>query len=203
MKAIGIQKAQRRLRDASRHLDRLAELAKGLDVPAFEYEWFLALSAINSAHEILRTSAWKNPKSKQWFSSADKHIIRKDQLLRYILHARGVDHHGINAGTAPDVKGAEYLGYTESAPVSFTVASADGSTQTVGGGAIILAGDVHSFSFGFKLVPVVDDRDGEPYSPPQEHLDQRLTQTDPVSVARLAVAYYVGLADEALGFING
>ena len=202
VKRIGIEKARRRLRDATRHADRLAVLANGIDVPAFEHEWFLAISAINSVHEILRTSAFKSAGSRQWFTSVEKHVIRKDPLLRYILHARGADHHGVTAGTSPDVSGAEYLGYSENSGVEIRLTKADGTLEVSRPGAIILAGECQSFTFRYKLVPVVDDRDQTVYAPPVEHLGRSLFEIDPVSIVRIALAYYDQILDKSAPFLE-
>lgn len=67
----------------------------------------------------------------------------------------------------------------------------------------MLAGNVSSFTFKYKLVEVIDDREGKVYFPPEEHLDQKISETDPKAVAKLAIQYYQDLIREASKFIGG
>jgi len=189
MKAIGIQKASRRLAQAEGSLAKLAELENGLNVHAFEDEWFDFLVHLHSVPEILRTSAKSSPKARQWIDGRFKLEIRKDPLLRFLFQARGTDFHGIDCGTQPHTEGAKYLGYEPNPPIQFTLQAADGSTQTLGGGAIMLEGDVKSFTFSFRLCPVTD-KYGNTFDPPEEHNGQKLMSATPVSVAEIALEYY-------------
>lgn len=197
MKAVGVEKAARRLREAAAHARRLSELEGGLDVAAFEREWFHFLTAINSVHEILKTSARSNATSSQWIASIDKNVIRKDPLLKYLLHARGTDYHGLESGAEPDVQGADYLGYVENPPVRFTIRGEDGVERTQGGGAIKLAGNPASFSFSYKLVPVTDERHNVSFEPPLSHLGNPLENGKPSTVAKAALGYYSDLLSKA------
>ena len=198
MKVAGIERAARRLFEARQHAIRLLDLEVGLDVPAFEREWSLFLSAINSVHEILKTSARSNAKCRQWMDIKDKNFIRKDPLLKYLLHARGVDFHGLESGASPDVKGADYVGYVENFPMSFAIRDEHGVVHHQGGGgAIQLAGEVTSFSFSYKLVPVTDERHGNVFDPPTFHLGLPVEDSKPTTVAKLALDYYSSLLEEA------
>jgi hypothetical protein len=202
MKAIGIQKATRRLSEARSHAAQLERLEGGLNVPAYEREWSLFLSAINSVHEIVKTSARMNPTSRQWVALKDKNEIRKDPLLRYLLHARGADYHGLESGAVPDVHGTEYLGFIENPPVHFTIRNDDGVEEVLTGGVVQLAGDVSSFSFSYKLVPVTDERHAVVFDPPTIHFGSAVDCAKPSIAARLAIDYYSAFLSEAADQIS-
>jgi hypothetical protein len=203
MKAIGIQKATRRLYEAEKHLTRLKELESTMRVREFEYEWSAYLTSINSVHEILKTSARSDPTSRQWFASREKRVIRKDALLRYLLHARGADYHGLQSGAVPEAQGAKYLGYTNNPPVkfiSFGIVDSNGVGHTVPApdDSVMFEGEVKdTFSFGYKLTSITDDLHGVVFDPPTTHLDVVLRDQKPSTVARLAWQYYRGLLHDA------
>ncbi len=195
MEAALIGKARLRLHQASASLARLETLAAGINVPAFEYEWFITITLINSAYAIFEKAASLSPQSKQWFCSVDKHTIRKDPLLRYVLHARNMEYHNFGGATAAEVGGAKYLGYDEGSALSVADIETGEVLQTFSGG-IMLEGDVSSFSFKFRLADVIDH--GDIYEPPTSHLGAPLSDNAPVAVARRAIEYHNALIDEGL-----
>jgi len=194
MKRVGIEKAEQRLSQARKHGIRLSELAQGLDVPAFEYEWFQFLSALDSVFEVLCTTARKDPTSKQWwFGGPEKEVTKQNPILRFLHHARGADFHGLECGTAPDVTGADYQGYVQDPPFSMTFVGDDGEEFTMKGGAIHLLGNFESFTFRYRLVPVTNQR-SVVFDPPTRHDG---TPLSPIEAVRSSLEYYAQLVSRA------
>ncbi len=196
MKAIGIEKAARRLAEAKSYLPEIRTPKNVLSVHEVQDTWYKFLVAITAVPEILRTSARNDPKSRQWMGGKDGGVL-KDPLLQYIKQARGSDYHGLEAGGAePKVTGAKYLGY-EPASAAIVV---DG-VKTISG-AIVLEGDVSSFKFEYALVPVHDERHSTIFAAPTEHLGKPLADTSPAGAAEATVAFYEQFLREAAQLVR-
>jgi hypothetical protein len=135
--------------------------------------------------------------SKGWFDSV-KHFRKEDTLLRYILHARDADAHGVENITAnPNL-------------VSVTIEPLSWYVNKPVRGKIIESGRVKSDgSFEFEnlmvqttrvvlhLVPVTDR--GILYHPPTvgEYFGEYLSEVSPIGVATIAIRYLTRIIGEA------
>ena len=98
---------------------------------------------------------------------------KKDQLLRYLEHARNADQH------------------------SLQLVLDDVPKQTVkaGGDTVYVGNSVVTIAPRIELLPV--ENYGEWYNPPVEHLGEALARRDPLKVAELGLTYYAGFVEQA------
>lgn len=176
MKKAGIDKARKRLALARQHLEAV-RVAKTFE--EFEPAWYQFLVATNSVDGILEGAA-KGPGTSQPWYGGKIHQRRNDPLLSYMHAARNVDEHGIEP-VAVHVKAVLFIG-TDARGWPFFGASDRPF--------------VH-------LVPVKDERFGDVFKPPTEHLGKPLANNAPYPVAALWLAYWEALTDEAESRVTG
>lgn len=193
MKQAAIGKAEIRMKRAKTALDRIS---KAGDFNEFSEAWTDFLLASVSILSILEKGAHVNPTSKQWYYSTKK-AGRKDPLVRYIVQARNADEHGIEAVVTHVPGGVEIGKNGEPVHVKRLFWDEDGRMivhlQPVNGKVpTVEVKTAHP-----KLVKVHDDRFGDAFDPPAEHLGQPLPDTSPYTVASKMMAYLERVMTEA------
>jgi hypothetical protein len=193
MKQIAIDKARKRLQQAS---DRLERAKASANYDDFESAWGDFLVLLDRVRSSLKAGAKENPTSRQWFGGWEKNKAAKDPLLAYLQESRNTDEHT-----------------TE--PIATHV---PGGVNVESGGQLSLkiVPDPES-KLGFRLEPIVSPgvtlvpsraklvtvkgRFGAIFDPPTQHLGTTLTDTSPVAVGALALIYYADLIDQAQHFV--
>jgi len=187
MKQAAIRQANERLRRAQ---DALARMEQSPDVYAtFERAWSDFLLACAGIYSKLEQGAKGCGISEGWFGRK-KHDRKKDELLRYLHHARNVDEHGI---------GGTLLLYTNIRAaqgrlhgVQVTASDDDATFMPVGDRDAKMTVTKY---VGIKAVK--DTRYNDTFLPPREHLGQPLNEPTALDVARLGLAYLEKLVSEA------
>ncbi len=200
MKQVAIEKAQLRIDRARQALQRI-EASKQFD--EFESAWGDFLSAIKSIHSIFEASSAKDPKAQGWYGRK-VHERRKDPLLRYVHHARNAHEYGLEPvtthvpgglgiGTRGEAVHVEYMGPARdgSGRQEIVLRPVDGKLPTV-----------RHVEPQAVLVQVKDERFGDTFDPPTEHLGKPLENRTPSEVAALALVYHEKLVEEAERFVT-
>ena len=193
MKKIAVEKAQARL-------DRVREAYQRMDSSAnfkdFEPAWVDFITALNTIHSVLEQGAKDSSQSRKWYGDK-KHERRRDPLLRYIHQARNADEHGVEPIIQHDPGGLSIgrghqtvhinsLVMEQGKIVQYDVTAADGTPILP---EVILP--------HVKLVTVRDDRFGDQFDPPTQHLGNSLDGGSPLEVATIALKYHEELVGEA------
>ena len=142
----------------------------------FNHRWSAFLNAINRAFLALSAGARDNAKTRAWWSEK-KHEWKTDPLLQYLHQARNSDEHGLDA-------------LTEWIPGYFSAALPPGLNPA-------------SLSHP-KLIAVRNDKFGDIFEPPTEHLGNKFSPEElrlPFSVAARAMGYYNRLILEAENYV--
>lgn len=193
MKKAAIDKSEIRVKRAEAALERIAAAP---DFNSFSEAWTDFLLASVSILSILEKGSQVNPTSKQWYYSTKK-AGRKDPLVRYIVQARNADEHGIEAvvthvpgglgiGKNGESVHIERMSSDENGNMTIHLRPVDGKLPTVE------VRNAHP-----KLVTVYDDRFGDAFDPPAEHLGHPLPDTSPYTVASKMMAYLEQVMTEA------
>ena len=155
--------------------------------PEFEDAWRDFLSSLEKVWkkaeretDVVRAqfAPWRKPAEDE---------RRQDPLLRYVFHARNVDHHTIQE-IVQHVPGSTAVGPTSMPGGVWHIESMtlqDGQLVEYRGNTPIR---VDITPTRIKLLEVKDR--GVSYPPPDRHLGQPLPAPDPVTVAELALSYY-------------
>ncbi len=180
--------------------DDLDGLRQARNFDEFEPAWSRFLVSANAADMIIQSNA-KGGREQPWYGRKI-HARRKDPLLAYMHTARNVDEHGIEP-VARDEPGFLAIGVAgDSIHIENAVFRADGSfTATVRPVDGKLPTIVNQPAYP-KLVAVTDDRFGDTFAPPSEHLGKPLTDASPIGVATVWLAYLEGLVGEAEQFVD-
>lgn len=193
MKKIATDKAQNRL-DKAR--ESLARVEASRNFAEFGSAWTDFLIATNSIHSILEQGAKSNPRSRQWYGGK-KNERRKDALLSYLHQARNADEHGIEPITVLK-PGQITLTSSGSIALQSLIINNDGTVAaefvpySEGAHPVVKAEPASAV-----LISVIDERFGNRFDPPTEHLGAALSDTSPMTVARAGLAYHVALVEEA------
>jgi hypothetical protein len=192
MKQIAIDKARKRLQQAS---DRLEQAKASSNYDEFESAWGYFLVSLDRVRSSLKAGAKHNPTSRQWFGGWEKKAA-KDPLLAYLQEARNTDEHT-----------------TEPIATHFP-----GGVNVEAGGQLSLniVSDPER-KLGFRLEPIISpgitivpahaklvsltNRFKETFALPTEHLGATLADTSPVAVGALAITYYADLIAQAQRFV--
>ena len=153
--------------------------------------WADFLVASSGVYSKLEQGSKSNGKSTAWFGRK-KHDRKKNPLLSYIHHARNTEEHGI----APT---------TERKNGSLTISGDFSLKGDIGSGGTLNITPLPDGRFPVVeiekptiiLVGVTDDRFGDSFDPPNEHLGTPLSNNSPLTVANLAIAYLSILIEEA------
>ena len=193
MKKAAIIKAQRRLDKARKALENVAHSTNHDD---FESAWTDLLISLNTIMTVLEKGAKDSPQSRQWFGGKKKEV-RTDPLLRYLVQARNADEHGLekvsehvpaslSVGRGNRFVHIEYVKFDHLGRMSAKFTALDGRPLDV----------THTLPHA-ALVAVSDDRFGDTFAPPNEHLGQSIDDPSPYWAGEKAVAYYQALITEA------
>lgn len=156
---------------------------------AFTRNWHSFLYASARIFNALEKGARGNNSSEPWMGRV-AHVRRNDELLRYIRQVSNCHDHGLIAITAnqgiraisvhPRVT-IEPDGVTINLPEDFPV------------------GTVFAQFLGpaVRLISVHDDLHDNTFAVPTEHLGEKLPDSDPITVARLAIEYFKCLINDA------
>jgi hypothetical protein len=198
MKKIAIDKAQARLAKAR---ESLARVDASRNFAEFESAWTDFLTATNSIYSVLEQGAKHDPRSRQWFGGK-KNERRKDALLSYLHQARNADEHGIEP-VAKRNPGHIAIGrHGEAVHIKELIVGSDGQFR---GEFIPVNGRLPTIEIAnphAELVTVRDDRFGDSFDPPTEHLGLILADRSPLGVARLGFAYHAALVDAAASLMR-
>lgn len=194
---LNLNKPRNRLR---RSADTVTAMAVTRNYKEFEDLWERFLTDCNAFFDLLHVVTKSNQRARAWYG--EKHRQRRnDPLLKYLWEARNSNEHSV-ADTTELVPSSYMIGIpgpgrSSSISISgtiggpnenFTITSLDGLP-------------VHSIiqpSYA-ALLPVTA-RDKTIYPPPTSHLGNKLSDTTPRNVARLAVVYMDGTLAEAAAF---
>lgn len=197
MKKIAIDKARKRLSMAAVNL---ASLKRAKNFEEFEPVWYHFLVSANAVDMILYENS-KGSREKPWYGRK-VNIRRTDPLLSYMHAARNADEHGVE----PVVQHQDgFLAFGiagEAVHIGSIRTGPDGSLEAI----------IHPVNGKYptvvnqppypKLVTVVDNRFGDRFDPPTEHLGKPLIDRTPVAVATIWLAYLEGLVSEAEQFVE-
>jgi hypothetical protein len=111
-----------------------------------------------------------------------KVLRREDPLLRYLHQARHADQHSIQP-TAVERLAGVLIEIPPSGMVELHLDEEQGQLTLVG-----LHRLIRREQPGYMLLPI--ENRGTAYKPPAEHLGQRLTAADPLTVAEKGLAFY-------------
>lgn len=142
----------------------------------FEQRWSAFLNAINRAFLAIDAGARDDAKTRTWWSKK-KHEWKNDPLLQYLHQARNTDEHGLDP-------------LAELAPGYFTDTPPPG---------LNLESIRHP-----KLIRARNDKFGDVFDPPTEHLGEKFVSGEvglPYYAAVRAMGYHNRLIAEAESYI--
>jgi len=184
-----IAQAEDRFAKAERAVERL-RIAKSFSEA--EGAWSDFLAAASTIYSKLEQGSKTNGRSTAWFGRAKK-VRKDDPLLRYLHHARNSDEHSI-----ADI--------TERKPGSWGITGDVILNGTIGGPGSVLnvtgtnparPPRVFVKPSRLELIRVTDDRYGDAFDPPAEHLGKPIEDNTPLPVAELGLAYLKAMIEEA------
>jgi hypothetical protein len=160
------------------------------------------LLAAAGVYSKLEQASKSSGKAAAWFGRV-KHERRADPLLSYIHHARNSDEHGIEDITQKMPKGSATFTIRE----PYDPKKLDGKSFTLGTdtkGNVRFTNydpdifEIHHFDKPtLLLIPVKDDRYGDLFNPPTEHLGRKLEDKTPIGIATRVLPYLERLITEA------
>ena len=161
--------AKRELRSAEWALGRMRDAT---DFDGFEDAWLQFLGALRKVWIKTERGCQHVRKRFEPWQGKFRRRRRKDQLLRYLWHARNAHEHSLQL--ILDDKPKE--------------------TVTVGGEPVYVGNDAVIIAPRIELCPVEDD--GVLYRSPVEHLDKALAERGPMRVAELGLAFYTDFVEQ-------
>ena len=192
MKKAAIEKAKKRLSLAHSHLEGVRQ-SKNFE--QFQDCWYQFLVVANSAETVLQSGARSDSKSRPWFGNKINQR-KNDPLLSYMHQARNVDEHGIEA-VAEHVDGSLSIGLAGEAVHIKSLIFHEGRMH---GEFYPVDGKLPSIKVEHphvRLIQVIDDRFGDKFDPPTEHLGKTITDTSPYGIGVLWLRYLEKLTTEA------
>ena len=166
-----LREAKFELRSAERALGRMRSAS---DFDSFEDAWRQYLVALQKVWVKTERSCQPVCEDFEPWQGKFERRRKKDQLLRYLRHARNADEHSIQL-ILDDIPGQ-------------TVTTSSGDTVYVGNSVVTTSPRI-------ELLPV-EDR-GKWYNPPAEHLGKTLAKRDPLKVAELGLTFYADFVEQA------
>lgn len=193
MNPEAIEQANSRLQRAKTALTVLQD--KTATVAELRMAWSDFLLAAAGLYSKLEQGSKDSPKSQSWFGRV-KHIRRSDPLMRYLHHARNSDEHSLDITAS---MGTTAVSTHESVTVS---TNPDGTPNVRVDMSKV---DRHDPSgpvmarITVDIYPraVTDNRYGDTFQPPKEHLNTAMADTSAPGIAELAVEYLGSLINEA------
>jgi hypothetical protein len=155
----------------------------------FDQYWRSFLYSFTRIYNALKTGSRGDPKSEAWFGIL-VNKQRKDQLLSYIHQARNSEDHGIEEVT-------EKVGIKVISTDPRAVVGTDGVSVTIPEDMPVGVEFAQLVAPSVRLKDVEDKRYRTTFPVPEFHLDQRLSNNEPITIARLAVKYISEVIDEA------
>ncbi|MEP7222984.1 MAG: hypothetical protein ABI673_10015 [Novosphingobium sp.] len=186
MNKAAVKKGLRLLAQSQVILDNMRALQTSPLADDFEAAWSNFLATVNSIHETLKTGC--NLKTRQQFFAPRERVIRTDPLLRYLLHARGVDYHGATCllrqmTSAGEPSAIEY----------------DLNGRTTPTGQLGIITNALRIRLWYEMQAVTDLQKNI-FNPPDTHLGFKLFDKSPVGLAEKAVSYYREMLKDAGNF---
>ena len=201
MKRAAIEKAKARIEDARIALEAVKASE---DFADFRYAWKDFLAALKGVHSIFEASATakKDPKAYGWYARKIGER-RRDPLLRYVHAARNAEEYGVEP-IAEHVPALMTIGGPgETIHVRTLIFGEDGKIAhydvTTPDGKLLLPKITPAH---VKLITVHDERFGDSFDPPKEHLGKSVRIGSPLEVAELALSYHERLVDEAERYVT-
>jgi hypothetical protein len=189
MKTVAIRQAEERLKRAR---EALAQMEKAQSFTSIEKPWSDFLQAASAVYSKLEQGAKGCPTSQSWYGRK-KHDRKKDKLLSYLHHARNTDYHGLSGTT---------LQYTEVKVLNDKVQGLKLELDSEGNSILKPVGEgaeIEIIKRHCMLKAVTDERYGDRFMPPTEHLGQPLPpEPNALDVARLGLAYLERLFSESI-----
>ena len=189
MELKALNKVHSRLRVAKKAVDEL-ETCTNFD--AFNDIWYVFLVSAKNIYTVLKQGAKITPQCRQWFGARNQERL-SDPLLRYITEARNDDEHGLEPMV--DQYGNTYIGNGTAVKIIGTNNAFAPKLRALDKKPIA----IEEVAAHIKLIPV-RDRSKSTFDPPSSHLGQPVVDQSPLNVARLMLAYLIGLVKGAEGF---
>jgi hypothetical protein len=164
-----LREAKFELRSAEISLGRMRSAS---DFDSFKDAWLQYLATLRKAWIKTERGCQHVRKRFEPWQGKFKRQRKKDQLLRYLEHARNADQHSLQL-------------ILDDVPEQIV---------TVGGDTVYVGNDVVVIAPRIELRPVNDS--GEWYDPPVEHLGKALAERDPLKVAELGLTFYAGFVEQ-------
>lgn len=193
MKRPAVEKARARLSRASESLS-LIEASDSYE--SFQSAWTDLLIHLNSVYSILEQGSRGNGKSEAWFGRK-KNERRTDPLLQYVHQARNSDEHGIEPITKLEPGGIGIGVAGESVHIERMTFDGRGNMNAIINPIDGKYPTVRIRGPRATLIPVKNAQFGDTFHPPTEHLGEKLTDTSPTAVARLAYSHHAKVIEEA------
>lgn len=149
--------------------------------------WSDFLIACAGVYNKLEQGAKSSGSSEAWFGRK-KHERKSDGLLSYLHHARNAEEHSLQQITGEStgaffVHGSMFVTPLGDGQFKFDRTNKPGSFTMV--------------KSRLTLLPVKDERFGDTFPPPTDHLKQPVTSDDALEIGGLALAYLRKMIDEA------
>jgi hypothetical protein len=181
MKTTALNLAFERLERARR---AFTQMEQSTDLKTTARAWFDFLLAVGGLYAKIEQGAKGCPQSEGWFGRK-KNERKKDELLRYLHHARNAEEHGIESTTLERTE-IQLNALTTGVHVSsdFQTFSPTGPGDFKILGRHLILKEITHASYGKTM-------------PPTEHLGHRLTEPSAIDAARLGLAYMESFFAEA------
>lgn len=196
------------IRDATRKLIGCTEYNE------FASLWYQILVASKSIYSTLEQGSKASVRSNQLFYR-EKDRFKKDELVQYILIARGAEEHGLEE-TSELIPEARLLGKSAEG-FSARMTDRNGNTFVNCGVAYKIEGAGSRYDPGLRsldgkpilnekrekqiVLKSVRDRSKKIYAPPTTHQNEVLTDTSPAHVAQCMLSHLTNFVNEARKFL--
>lgn len=187
-----ITKPWEQLQKASLGIDKIKG-SNSLD--EYEDHWKDFLHNLERAWNKLTSHLKRSPKFQGWNRRGQVERLRKqDELLSYLINARGADEHSIEDITKKEAGG---IGINPAQGNSLTI-----NQLVIDNGNISFDADrpvkIEFISGKIRLLPITNR--GREYKVPAKHLGKDIASTDPAKLAELALEFYKNYFKEAEGY---
>jgi len=166
------------------------------DYHSFCRAWTDFLMAGGAIINIIETGARSTPQGRQWYGG-ERTKARADPLLRYMYQARNGEEHGLEPVVHHRPTGLLVGGPGESVVTSNlkfdSMGNPSGTFYNPEGKPL----SVKIAPARPVLAPVRDERHGDVFDPPKEHLGKPISDPHPLTVGTLYLDYLEGFVAEA------
>lgn len=204
MDPAAVEQAKERLEVAEDALTKLREATVADSFRDIRIQWTNFLLSASAIYSKLEQGAKSSGKSAAWFGRMKK-LRKDDELLRYIHHARNSDYHGI----VPVVREGSEVHVTIPPPYPTATPATLHATLSEDTDSNDFWMEARDSRTGRKIpleiqlrkylavVQVKDDKHGDVFDPPKQHLGEPIEVDEPLGVATLALDYLRTLIAEA------